>query len=473
MNLAFTVTDSYVDYMATTLMSLLEKTAQPVVAYVLTSDVSAYSRHKLQVLEQAFPQLTVEVIVVEEAAFEGLPLNRDHISRLEVYFRMAFASLLPESVERVLYLDSDLLVQQDLTELWETDLTGYYMAGVSEPPSEGAFAYRRSIGMTNPEYYVNSGVLLMDLVKIRQDQVQTLLFETGERIKDKILLQDQDIINVALEGKVKLLPVTYNYGYMEREAGLLPEAEVAIMHHSLEKPWLENRDVIVYNRRAVDAYRRKQGAYRRLIEPLVTVLVTISGSSELLKTLESIDCQIYQHLDVVLIDQSGDDHLRRQAVDWAFSHANCRYYRIDPGACPVIEGLKLALGDLITWVSSGHVIDASYLSSLYLDLVQSSADLALTSPSFYDSSTGIYRFYRPLFLEGQEALGQELLELLLAEPMEVHQHYLTGRGLLWRKELLHRHLRCLPAQTSQLLRLFLPVDARLVQAREKLYLVTI
>ncbi|WP_330849102.1 glycosyltransferase, partial [Streptococcus suis] len=74
--------------------------------------------------------------------------------------------------------------------------------------------------MTDPTYYFNSGVLLMDLKKIREDKIESLLFECGHTIKDKIRLQDQDIINVALEGKIKSLDPIYNYGYMERQENL-------------------------------------------------------------------------------------------------------------------------------------------------------------------------------------------------------------------------------------------------------------
>lgn len=471
MKLAFTVTDSYIDYMGTTLLSILERTEAPeVMVYLLTSDISAYSRQKLAKLEQRFSALTIQVILVDEADFAGLPLNRSHITRLEVYFRMAFARLLPESVERVLYLDSDLLVQRDLISLWEMDLDGYYMAGVSEPPSEGAFDYRRSIGMTDPSLYFNSGVLLMDLKKIREDHIQDHLFAVGDRIKDKILLQDQDIINVALEGRIKPLDVTYNYGYMERMAGLRDEAEVAILHFSLEKPWQTHLDVTDYNRAAVDRYLALHQAYRRLMEPLISLLVPVTNpNQELAETLKSLAEQTYKNTEIILLDQTGQAGFSEIASQ-ARQLSNCRYYRVSPGANALLEGLKHARGTYVSLVPAGDVVDRTYLAQLYLALSQAGAGMSLTSPTFLSRETGVYRFYGSLLEEGRLIEGSDFLELLEQQAKIIQDHYGQLVGCLISRDVLAQNLSILTTQGEAPNLAVLGLCRVLVQGQDKLYL---
>lgn len=471
MKLAFTVTDSYIDYMGTTLLSILQTTAaDQVTVYLLTSDISAYSRQKLAKLEALFPNLTIQVILVDEADFTGLPLNRSHITRLEVYFRMAFARLLPQEVERVLYLDSDLLVQQDLLALWETDLEGHYMAGVSEPPSEGAFDYRRSIGMSDPSLYFNSGVLLMDLKKIRQDQIQDHLFAVGDRIKDKILLQDQDIINVALEGQIKPLDVTYNYGYMERMAELRQEDQVAILHFSLEKPWQTHLDVTDYNRVAVDKYLRLHQAYRSLIEPQITVLVSVSAEhQELAESLDNLADQTYKHLDIVVLDQTGQEGYSA-IKDQVRQRSNCRYYALSATAYPLVEGFKHARGNYLIQIKAGDQLDQACLANLYLALSQSRASISLTSPTFLSRQTGIYRFYDPLLRTGQEVTGVVLLETIKKLGPDLREFYANLWGCLLTRELLARNLSILASQQAQPLQALIGLSRAVIQAPEKSYL---
>lgn len=471
MKLAFTVTDSYIDYMGTTLLSILQTTvADQVRVYLLTSDISAYSRQKLARLEALFPVLTIEVILVDEADFAGLPLNRSHITRLEVYFRMAFARLLPESVERVLYLDSDLLVQQDLLSLWETDLDGHYMAGVSEPPSEGAFDYRRSIGMTEPSLYFNSGVLLMDLAKIRQDKIQDHLFAVGDQIKDKILLQDQDIINVALEGRIKPLDITYNYGYMERMAELRDESQVAILHFSLEKPWQTHLDVTDYNRSAVDKYRRLHQTYRSLIEPLITVLVPVTAShQELAETLKTLADQTYKHLEVIVLDQTGQDGYS-PIKDLVIRTEKCRYYRLMPEANPLLEGVKHARGSYLTKILAGDVVDKAYVAKLYQALSQSEASISLTSPTFLSRQQGVYRFVESILEEGQLVTGRDLLERVPLQGPSEQAFYGQLTGCLMSRDLLATNLPILVKQVAHPLGELVGLAKSVIQAEPKCYL---
>ncbi|HEM5269555.1 TPA: glycosyltransferase [Streptococcus suis] len=474
MNLAFTVSDSYIDYMGTTLYSIMVHTRKsPVSVYVLTSDISDYSRFKLQKLEDRFHNLNIHILVVDAKQFEDLPLNRSHITRPEVYFRMAFASLLPD-LDRILYLDSDILAQKDLQPLWETPLDGAYMAAVSEPPSEGGFDYRRSIGMTDPTYYFNSGVLLMDLKKIREDKIESLLFECGHTIKDKIRLQDQDIINVALEGKIKSLDPIYNYGYMERQANLRKEADIVLNHFSLEKPWNRQLDVPEYNRLAVNRYLECHQAYLQFIEPKISLVLPIFEAADNLdKTLDSIAQQVYRNIDCIILDYSADRKNKEICLVAISSFSHFRYYSFSPNNKDTFlqTGLEKMAGSYLSLIYANDWVDSFYLAKLFLALEENQADISKVSCSQFEQTTGNFYFFNPLWQEKQVLDGKSYLQQTQLAPSQQVAYYQSLSGMLLAPQVVtSAWLRRKELPSQLLTRFLLHSQASLVYLPEVAYI---
>ena len=97
--------------------------------------------------------------------------------------------------DKALYLDIDTIVDDDISELWDLDLSDYYVAGVKEPIK------------SNESIYVNSGVLLFNLSKLRDGTDEVLLEKIRTESRD---FPDQDILNEVLAGHIFELPSTYN-----------------------------------------------------------------------------------------------------------------------------------------------------------------------------------------------------------------------------------------------------------------------
>lgn len=123
----------------------------------------------------------------------------------EMYYRLVAPLVLPQTLERILYLDSDMLIINSLRPLWETDLQGNAFAASSHSSwqefTEDVNYVRLEIGH---EYY-NSGMILMDLVRAREIVKTEELFDCVEKLKMRLLMPDQDLFNV-LYGK-HTLPV--------------------------------------------------------------------------------------------------------------------------------------------------------------------------------------------------------------------------------------------------------------------------
>lgn len=169
------------------------------------------------------------------------------------YYRYFLPELLPD-LQKILYLDSDLLVLSSLAELFNTNLENNYIAGASDI---GYNIYRI---LDAKKYfikgrYINSGVLLMNLSLMRRDGLSKKFYDTTIEYKDKLVYSDQDIINMVCNGKIKLISykwnvkniLTHESSYIKRYCQIYSKHKQdiitaidkpSIIHYiTFEKPW--------------------------------------------------------------------------------------------------------------------------------------------------------------------------------------------------------------------------------------------
>ena len=181
-----------------------------------------------------------------EDLFSGAPSTKQYPP--EMYFRLLAGQLLPQSLERVLYLDPDILIINSLKPLWETDLRGS-MFGACAHTGKTELANSVSYVRLGSEKYYNSGVLLMDLALMRREIAPEELFRYAEEHRRELILPDQDMLNAMFSGRILDLPdIIWNYDarnystYFLRTSG---EADTdwvmrntAILHFcGRAKPW--------------------------------------------------------------------------------------------------------------------------------------------------------------------------------------------------------------------------------------------
>lgn len=171
------------------------------------------------------------------------------------YLRLALPALLPE-VDRILYLDADVLVRESLLPLWETPLEGKVLAAVKGAVN---LAEKWEWNSKRPYWhllaemrggYINAGVTLLNLEEARKRGLGT---RWNELAAQKFYYQDQDILNITCRGAVAYLPPKYNrFAYLSAKdfgqfvaEGIYAEAESrqaqehpAILHYAGDKPWI-------------------------------------------------------------------------------------------------------------------------------------------------------------------------------------------------------------------------------------------
>lgn len=186
-------------------------------------------------------------VLVDDTLFQGAPVSRQYPK--EMYYRLLASRLLPDTLDRVLYLDPDILVLNSLRPLWETDLEGNLFAAAAHTgKTELANSVNRMRLNSGSDYY-NSGVLLMDLAAARREIDPEEIFRYVAEHKKELLLPDQDLLN-ALYGR-RILPLDdalWNYDarnyntYLLRSGGVCDMDWVmrntGILHFcGKSKPW--------------------------------------------------------------------------------------------------------------------------------------------------------------------------------------------------------------------------------------------
>jgi len=128
-------------------------------------------------------------------------LNINYISKA-TYYRFFIASLLPQSIDKILYLDCDMIATTCLSELYGIDLGDHY-AGV-------VFQQQKRWCVMHPTPYFNAGLLLLNLKKMRSDDIENKFFEFERVNKKQLEAQDQCVLNGVFKGNVLWLPLKWN-----------------------------------------------------------------------------------------------------------------------------------------------------------------------------------------------------------------------------------------------------------------------
>lgn len=437
LHIAFSATDSYVNYLGTTVYSICQQHPdQDIHVYVLSSHLSDHSLNKLARLEN--DRLTIEWLQVDQSRFDGLPLK--HNISIETYFRLLLPSLLPD-LERVLYLDCDILVKGSLLPFWETDLTGYYAAGVNERDMLYRNPdYRRSLGFADHEVYINAGVCLFNLAKLRADDMERVLFEQADALKDKITHQDQDILNITLKGQIKNMPGIYNYTSYEREVDEIPLEDVVIIHYNWHKPWVSTMAVLQYNYRTFALYQEAYRAYLNQVEPLMTVLVMADGRHHLPACLDSLLAQSYQNLEVLILGGSGEIAEQAKTYTLRDSRVRCLVSQGENLSTTQLyrQGLEASHGQTLALMDADEWADANYLAELYQQMTLQKAGVALSSFSLFNDQTGVFNFFDVEIKPGQARSSQLVLERFYGLKWFEHYRHLALTGKLYDRRVFER-----------------------------------
>lgn len=207
-------------------------------AYILHSDLDEQTMDCIR--QGVAPRVVCHFIPVDSALFEGFPESKRY--PLQIYYRLAAPLLLPEDLDRILYLDVDTVVINSLVSLYEMDFEGAWYIACTHTREFLTKLNQARLGVKKDIPYINTGVMMLNLPELRKKlRIDDIRRYANARMHT-FILPDQDIIT-ALYGENVKLADTMRYNLSDRILALYnadPKNEKA------DLDWVRANTVIIH-----------------------------------------------------------------------------------------------------------------------------------------------------------------------------------------------------------------------------------
>lgn len=201
-NVCISCDDNYSKHAGVLVASILKNAAinDELHIYILDGGVSEDNKRNFEILKE-IKDCEINFVSIDNSLFaDYISIQTHSYITLPAYYRLKLPSLLP-NVDRIIYLDCDIIVNSSLAELFYTDMGAYPVAGVKD--------INKKHLEKNPTY-VNSGVLVMDLISMRKNNLEQTFLDWTKKNIQMITMGDQEIINEVLKNNTKIVDSCWN-----------------------------------------------------------------------------------------------------------------------------------------------------------------------------------------------------------------------------------------------------------------------
>lgn len=235
-NILVTLDKNYIPYLNVMLFSLVEKNADlKFTVYILHSSLL---EEDVTNTRRILKNNKLVLINAENIGLQGAPTTSRYPK--EIYYRIFAAKYLPTTVDKILYLDPDIVVNGSLKSLYALDMNNYLFAAASHTGPFVRALNSIRLDMEENAPYINSGVMLMNLKLLRKEQNYEEVFNFIEKRKNYLVLPDQDIISSLYGSRIYALD-TFRYNMTEN---------LFLLHSPFEKTltldWIKKNSVIIH-----------------------------------------------------------------------------------------------------------------------------------------------------------------------------------------------------------------------------------
>lgn len=234
--------DRYAPFVTTTIISIMSNTKSFVDFYILDGGISKINQIKIKSINQIFPNFSIEFIKIDtQKEFKGFP-TRLHFS-IDMYTRYLIPQLKP-NLNKVIYSDVDVIFNGDILKLYEENLNGFiigavpYTFGYLNPDKYEILSYHKRLKLSNKHEYFESGLLLIDCKKWREEDITFKLLEKTKASKSSVILTpDQDVFNIIFEN---------NYQQLNNKYVVVPNRIKLMMYNEKARASIENPFIYHY-----------------------------------------------------------------------------------------------------------------------------------------------------------------------------------------------------------------------------------
>lgn len=239
MNLLFAINRNFTKLLCGCLNSVAKNGgAEHYHAYILHSDLQKEDIDLIR--ENAPEQVSCSFLEIDEAIFEGFPESSRYPR--QIYYRLVAPLLLPQNLDRILYLDVDLVVINSLQELYHRDFGGHFYIACSHTREFLTKFNQVRLGVEEDVPYINTGVMVMNLPALRKNLTLDQIRETAQKKMHTFLLPDQDLLTI-MYGEHILLADPLRYNLSDR---LLHLHNADPRNEKLDLQWVRENAVIIH-----------------------------------------------------------------------------------------------------------------------------------------------------------------------------------------------------------------------------------
>lgn len=210
-NIVFASDDNYAQHTAVAMASVLVNTKVPqkIQFYLIDDEIQQKNKEKITKTVQNLGG-NIEFIKIKNSKLEDCYVSGE-LSRAS-YFRLDIANILGESIEKIIYLDCDLLVYDDIEKMWQLDMGGKPVAATCDLGIMASARVRKQknkfIGLPFDAPYFNAGVLMMDLTKWRRGNYAEAIIALATQ--NKYPNHDQDALNKFFMNNWQEIPLRWD-----------------------------------------------------------------------------------------------------------------------------------------------------------------------------------------------------------------------------------------------------------------------
>ena len=207
MNVVYSASDRYSELAGVSLTSLLinNQDVEEIHVFILDNGICPENKLRIQSVIKQYNRDVSFFSLPENLLGKEINLQKWNIS---TFGRLFEASILPESIERVVHIDCDTVINGSLKPIWNIKMGQAVVAGACDSLSD---EYKRNIGMEPGDSYINAGVIVLNLKRIRELGLENKFFDYISKHCHMLTYVDQEVLNACVQEKEKIVfPLKYN-----------------------------------------------------------------------------------------------------------------------------------------------------------------------------------------------------------------------------------------------------------------------
>lgn len=206
MNVVINIDKNYVGIASIMLFSLLSNNKEFVTLFIFNDDLEECDFESIKNTLKDFNNIKIVDVKIDSSMF---PLDTSVLTNRwgkAVFYRLLISEFLPETVERALYMDTDIIVDKSLKEMYNIDLNNNYIAACIDTEVSDLYDNDR-LHINDANVYFNSGIILFDVKRIKTDGIMSIqvINECLKKYSNKLLFPDQDLLNILFAGKTLIM----------------------------------------------------------------------------------------------------------------------------------------------------------------------------------------------------------------------------------------------------------------------------